>query len=158
MLQGYCAGTRERGTWSTTASAGGHVAACTGVIKKFDESSEDESISSVPNAMVLFNPACVLAAVGDRQPFDKNRLLAMPQRMGVKPIELSPYHHVAKGAPPTIMFHGKAYAPILTVVSSQATLEGLYFHFPFQGDVQWVASRVGESISRSLVVVLTQKT
>ncbi len=89
-------------------SAGGHIAACTGVIKKFDESSEDESISSVPNAMVLFNPACVLAAVGDRQPFDKNRRSVMPQRMGVKPIELSPYHHVAKGAPPTIIFHGKA--------------------------------------------------
>ncbi len=89
-------------------SAGGHVAACTGVIKKFDESSEDESISSVPNAMVLFNPACVLAAVGDRQPFDKKLLSAMPQRMGVEPVELSPYHHIAKGAPPTIIFHGKA--------------------------------------------------
>src|SRR5437868_11407377 len=32
-------------------SAGGHIAACCGVLKGFDESSEDASISSMPNAM-----------------------------------------------------------------------------------------------------------
>ena len=44
-------------------SAGGHIAACTAVIKEFDESTEDTSISSVPNALALFNPAVVLAAI-----------------------------------------------------------------------------------------------
>jgi dipeptidyl aminopeptidase/acylaminoacyl peptidase len=28
--------------------------------------------------------------------------------MGTDPKNLSPYHHVKKGAPPTIIFHGKA--------------------------------------------------
>src|SRR5436190_14367525 len=42
-------------------SAGGHIAACTGVVSGFDESSEDAAISSVPNALALFNPVVVLA-------------------------------------------------------------------------------------------------
>ena len=37
-------------------SAGGHVAACTGVISGLDAPDEDTSLSSVPNAMALFNP------------------------------------------------------------------------------------------------------
>ena len=40
-------------------SAGGHVAACTGVIDGFESKGEDDKISSAPNAMVLFNPPCV---------------------------------------------------------------------------------------------------
>jgi acetyl esterase/lipase len=27
--------------------------------------------------------------------------------MGVDPVEVSPYHHVEAGAPPTIIFHGR---------------------------------------------------
>ena len=42
-------------------SAGGHVAACTGVIDGFESKDEDDKISSAPNAMVLFNPPTVLA-------------------------------------------------------------------------------------------------
>ena len=39
-------------------SAGGHVSACCGVIDGFDDPlDEDPSISSIPDAMVLFNPA-----------------------------------------------------------------------------------------------------
>lgn len=37
-------------------SAGGHIAACTGTIIGLDEEGENTAISSVPNAMVLFNP------------------------------------------------------------------------------------------------------
>ena len=37
-------------------SAGGHVAACTGVLTGFEEKNEKSDISSRPNAMVLFNP------------------------------------------------------------------------------------------------------
>jgi acetyl esterase len=80
------------------------------VIDGLEESGEDTSISSVPNALVLFNPALVLAPVeGIDQvaPARKNRG-DFAARMGTDPEKLSPYHHVKKGAPPTIIFHGKA--------------------------------------------------
>jgi acetyl esterase/lipase len=87
-------------------SAGGHIAACTGVITGFDETSEDAEISSRPNAMVLFNPALVLAPVDGELPLrDPHKLR---ERMGVEPKKLSPYHHVAAGMPPTLILHGKA--------------------------------------------------
>ena len=87
-------------------SAGGHVAACTGTIDGLDEPGEEASISSVPNAMVLFNPALVMAPVDDEKPFDAERLEGMRERLGADPATISPYHHVKKGAPPTIIFHG----------------------------------------------------
>ena len=37
-------------------SAGGHLAAATALIEDFNESSDDLSVSSIPNALVLFNP------------------------------------------------------------------------------------------------------
>ena len=89
-------------------SAGGHIAACTGTIEGLDEPGEDTSVSSAPNAMVLFNPALVLAPVGGKPPLAPERLAGLQERMGAKPAAISPYHHVKKGAPPTIIFHGKA--------------------------------------------------
>ncbi|MCA9143805.1 MAG: alpha/beta hydrolase [Planctomycetales bacterium] len=88
-------------------SAGGHIAGCTGVIQGFDESGEDISISSKPNAMALFNPALVLAPVEGADPLPADKMPALRERMGVDPKALSPYHHVAAGVPPTIIFHGK---------------------------------------------------
>jgi acetyl esterase/lipase len=88
-------------------SAGGHLAACTGVIEGFDEPGEDASIRSTPNAMALFNPAVVLAPVGDFGK-DSAKLQQMSQRTGVEPIKISPYHHVRQGLPPTIIFHGRS--------------------------------------------------
>jgi acetyl esterase len=32
----------------------------------------------------------------------------LAERLGVEPQKLSPLHHVGSGAPPTIIFHGKA--------------------------------------------------
>ena len=87
-------------------SAGGHVAACTGTIDGLDEAGEDLSVSSRPDCLVLFNPAVVLAPVGDQLPFPKERMAGLMSRMGIEPEKLSPYHHVSKGAPPTIVFHG----------------------------------------------------
>ncbi|HEY2410765.1 MAG TPA: alpha/beta hydrolase [Pirellulaceae bacterium] len=89
-------------------SAGGHLAACVGVVKGFDESSEDASISSVPNAMALFNPAVVLAAAPGLANANQERVDSLKDRMGVDPVLLSPYHQVKPGAPPAIVFHGKA--------------------------------------------------
>lgn len=88
-------------------SAGGHIAACTGLVEGFDEEGEDTSINSVPNAMVLFNPGVVLAPVEGIE-LDAKRLAQLPDRTGVEPIKISPYHQIHAGAPPTVIFHGKS--------------------------------------------------
>lgn len=89
---------------SAGGSAGGHIAACLGVMSQDPE--------SAVQAMALFNPACVLA------PLDGVELGAAVQsdsfrdRMGVDPIELSPAHHVTRKAPPGIIFHGREDAVV----------------------------------------------
>jgi len=64
-------------------------------------------VSCVPNAVVLFNPALVLAPLEgvDLKGFLSN---VTADRFGCEPTEISPAHHVKAGAPPTIIFHGKA--------------------------------------------------
>lgn len=89
-------------------SAGGHLAGALGTIAEFDEEGEDTAISAVPNALVLFNPALVLAPVKGRDGADMKKLASLGERMGVEPDRLSPYHHVREGQPPAIIFHGKA--------------------------------------------------
>lgn len=76
-------------------SAGGHVAASTGTIEGHDEPGEDTTISSVPDALVLFNPVIDTTEKG----YGASKL---PGRE----TEISPAHHVRKGIPPTIIFHG----------------------------------------------------
>jgi acetyl esterase len=88
-------------------SAGGHLAAATGTVPGFDEPGENATVSAVPNALVLFNPGLVLAPLDglDLTGFDAR---VGENRMGTDPKKLSPAHHVRRGAPPTIIFHGKA--------------------------------------------------
>jgi acetyl esterase/lipase len=88
-------------------SAGGHLAAAIATVSGFDEPTEDRRISAVPNALVLFNPALVLAPIAgvDIKGFE-TRVGA--ERMGTDPRNLSPAHHVKRGTPPAIIFHGKA--------------------------------------------------
>jgi acetyl esterase len=81
-------------------SAGGHVAACIGVIEGFDENNEDPNISSKPNALVLFNPAVDLVGLAKRGRSDRG--------FGNRVKDLSPLQHVKKGVPPCIIFHGTA--------------------------------------------------
>ena len=76
-------------------SAGGHVAACTGVIDAFDEKEEDGNVSSKPNVMVLFNPVIDTSKRGYGYDKLKDRFQ-----------EISPVHHVRKGIAPTIIFVG----------------------------------------------------
>ena len=80
-------------------SAGGHVAASTGVLQGLEESGEPTSVSSVPDALVLFNPAV------DTTPSGSTRAAA---RIGPRNRELSVTHHVRADLPPTIIFHGTA--------------------------------------------------
>jgi acetyl esterase len=89
-------------------SAGGHLAACAGVVPGFERSSEDTSVSSVPNALILFNPALVLANIEGKELIPTEKLAELRQRIGVDPQKVSPFHHVQKGNPPTIIFHGRA--------------------------------------------------
>jgi acetyl esterase/lipase len=88
-------------------SAGGHIAACTGVVSGWEEMGEDLKVSSQPNVMVLFNPALVLADItGEIALGDK--LKDLESRLNTNPVNLSPYHQVHRETPLTIIFHGKA--------------------------------------------------
>ncbi len=79
------------------ASAGGHVAVCTGVIDGFDVEKDYDRASSVPNAMILLNP--VIDTSPEGYGYDK---------LGERYKELSPVEHVRKGIVPTLFFHGTA--------------------------------------------------
>jgi len=83
---------------SSGGSAGGHVAACTGVIQGYEQEGENVCISSRPNAMVLFNPVLDTTAKG----YGAGRFERSKQT------ELSPCHHVRKALAPTIVFQGVA--------------------------------------------------
>ena len=85
---------------SSGGSAGGHLAACLGTIKD-----PLEEVSSVPNAMILFNPVCVLTPI-DGVELSTWNLKRMQERVGLPPEELSPAHYVKPGNPPCIIFHG----------------------------------------------------
>lgn len=85
-------------------SAGGHLAACAGVLTEFDESTEDRNISSRPNALVLFNPAVSFSVPSD--PVRKKQAEGLASRIGVAPERLSPAHHVVKELPPTLILIG----------------------------------------------------
>jgi len=86
-------------------SAGGHLAASTGILEGWDAEGEDLTISSRPDAMILFNPAVVLKKLGDREIV---RHVNIEKRVGTEPEKLSPYHHLKKALPPCLILHGKA--------------------------------------------------
>ena len=88
-------------------SAGGHLAAAVALLPALDDPADDKTVSCVPDAVVLFNPALVLAPMegADLKGFLEK---VTADRFGCEPREISPAHHVKAGAPPTIIFHGKA--------------------------------------------------
>jgi acetyl esterase len=83
-------------------SAGGHMAACTALIKDFDERNEDSGISSVPNALILFNAVLDVPEIVHILPKKVIKVFEGREK------EISPVHHVSAGAPATIIFHGTA--------------------------------------------------
>jgi len=87
-------------------SAGGHLAAACATLPRFDDENENKSISSKPNALVLFNPALVLAPIDGGEKLSNEKLAGLEKRMGTKPENMSPYHNVVGKLPPTIIFHG----------------------------------------------------
>jgi acetyl esterase/lipase len=85
-------------------SAGGYLAACSALIKDYDEKNEDLSISSIPNALVLFNPRLILPVIGGPPASKKDIRYLNGRAVEV----ISPFHNIYKGAPPTIIFQGTA--------------------------------------------------
>lgn len=81
-------------------SAGGHLAATLVTLDQINDPADDANVSTHPAALVLFNPALVLGgaraarATGATDPEKIERL--------------SPFHHLVKGHPPTIILHGEA--------------------------------------------------
>ncbi len=89
-------------------SAGGHLAAAVATLPAHDDSNDDMSVSARPNALVLFNPAAVLAPIPGKLEAWTERLNRMAERMGAEPESVSPFHHVTLGVGPTLIFHGIA--------------------------------------------------
>jgi acetyl esterase/lipase len=78
-------------------SAGGHLAACTGICPGLDAAEEDRKISSKPSALVLFNPALDFSAanLAARVGGDEKLVNA-----------LSPTKQLAKDSPPALLLFG----------------------------------------------------
>ena len=77
-------------------SAGGHLAACTGVVPGFDEIKDGEP-EFIPAALVLFNPVIDTSKKG----YGYSRLKERYK-------EISPVEHVTEKAPPTLIMVGSA--------------------------------------------------
>ena len=88
-------------------SAGGHLAAAAGNVPGLEEKGEDLSISSKPNALVLFNPV-----------YDNGPTGYGYERIGERYPEISPMHNIQKGSPPTITFLGTE-DPLIPVETAQ---------------------------------------
>jgi acetyl esterase len=78
-------------------SAGGHLAAVTGMVRGCDDPEDDKAVSAVPNALVL------MSATVDVVSDDYLRQLLAGR---VDPAECCPTSSVRPGLPPTIVFHG----------------------------------------------------
>lgn len=78
-------------------SAGGHLAACIGLnVPGFVTEGEDTDVRASADAMVLFNPALNIAELRNNYRWEGRNT------------EASPLQLVGEGAPPAIIFHGKA--------------------------------------------------
>ena len=78
-------------------SAGGQLALSTAMIDEYNEKTDDPAVSSSPNAILLFS-SCVNTVEGWC-----DYLLAERRS---KIWSISPFHHIRKGLPPMIEFHG----------------------------------------------------
>ncbi len=118
-------------------SAGGHLAAATAILPGFDEPGENTKVSSRPNAMILFNPALLLAPIEESNTSDLASKFTA-ERAGTDPKAVSPYHQLAKGAPPALILHGKAdttvpYATVGAFAKKSVSLENRCDLVGFEG-------------------------
>jgi acetyl esterase len=80
-------------------SAGGHIALAAATLEAFDERGETLTVSSKPDALVLFNPAVDTS---------REEPAVMKERFMGRGRDASPQQHVKIGLPPTLILHGKA--------------------------------------------------
>lgn len=78
-------------------SAGGHLAAVTGMVPGCDDPGDDKNVSAVPNALILMSAAVDVA--GDS--YFREILAGRGESA-----DCSPAQHVRSGLPPAIIFHG----------------------------------------------------
>ena len=76
-------------------SAGGHLATATALVGSFDEPGDDLSTCPRPNALVLYNPVYFNGPGGCGY-----------ERVKCRWQEFSPFHNIAAGAPPSVVFFG----------------------------------------------------
>ena len=108
---------------ATGGSASGHIAYCTGVVPGLDAADESNLVSSVPNAMVLFNPLAMVTPLEGVKIQERvmKAVAGLSQRMGVDPVRISPIHHIGKGQPTTVISHGAADTIMPYVVLEEFT-------------------------------------
>ncbi|MEM6689653.1 MAG: alpha/beta hydrolase [Planctomycetota bacterium] len=97
-------------------SAGGHLAASTSLVDKFDDPGDDLSVSCRPQALVLFNP--VIDNGPDGWGFKKTKEFWQ---------EISPAHRVDDEAVPTVIFLGTndKLIPVSTALKHQSNMRDL---------------------------------
>lgn len=86
-------------------SAAGCVTACCGIVPGFEDANENLSISSRPDAMLLFNPRLDTICEGEGQERQQARLAEIFGD-SEKGRPLSPIHNVKPGNPPALIMHG----------------------------------------------------
>lgn len=94
-------------------SAGGHLAAFTGMVEGLDDPADDASVSARPNSLILFNPV-----------FDNGPGGWGNARVKDRYKEFSPAHNVSKDDPPAIVFLGSKdrLIPVKSLEDFQANL------------------------------------
>ncbi|MCF6311142.1 MAG: alpha/beta hydrolase [Verrucomicrobiales bacterium] len=95
-------------------SAGGHVAATTGIISGLDDPADDKNISSKANALVLYNPVYDNSSEG----YGYSRVKDYWK-------EISPLQNIDQHSPPTIVFLGTKdkLIPVATAKKFDAKLK-----------------------------------
>ncbi|PZX54929.1 alpha/beta hydrolase [Algoriphagus chordae] len=95
-------------------SAGAHLAAATALIDGYNATSDDMGFSSIPNALILFNP------VIDNGPGGYGY-----ERIGDQYKDFSPLHNIKAGAPPTLFLLGTKdnLVPVVTAQYYQMVME-----------------------------------
>ena len=78
-------------------SAGGHLAACTMIPKSVEAAGDDLSISTIPQAMVLFNPVLNFGHEQMIERINGDKQLAR---------KISPTQHLDKNSPPALILFG----------------------------------------------------
>lgn len=96
-------------------SAGGHLAAFTGLVAGQDDPQDDLKVSAKANALVLFNPVFDNGPVGGWG----------TARVGDRVKDFSPAHNITAAAPPAIVFLGSKdnLIPVATVERFQANMK-----------------------------------